>query len=371
MNNHSQAAMRFPELVQKTRASLADAYLLAFFLGLFGAHYFYLRRPRWGFLYLFTFGLLGVGWLIDLFRLKFLVSRFNEDTSEQNQDVAKKKRLDDAYVLWFPGGLLGLHHFYLNNRKLGFLYLGTFGIFGIGWIIDAFLMEDHVILANSDDTDDKNTEKRFTTTCILAISPTGLVGAHHYYLGRYYFGVLYTFTFGIFGVGYIVDWFRFNDLLERSNNDENKNHRQLDDAYLLWFPFGLVGLHHFYLKRPVWGLLYIFTLGFCGIGWMFDLYRMNELIENCNEEIDEELNRRNKMRASKVTYNSEQKIVAIPTITGKRTLQARSMDYPLPTVYSNQRLGIYQKQQKGYGFNHGMNYQPPPYEAASIPTKGH
>lgn len=107
MNNHSQAAMHLPELVQKKRASLSDAYLLAFFLGLFGAHYFYLRRPRWGFLYLFTFGLLGVGWLIDLFRLQFLVSRFNEDTSEQNQDEANKKRLDDAYVLWFLGGFLG------------------------------------------------------------------------------------------------------------------------------------------------------------------------------------------------------------------------------------------------------------------------
>lgn len=105
VNNHSQAAMHLPELVKKKRASLADAYLLAFFLGLFGAHYFYLRRPRWGYLYLCTVGLFGVGWLIDLFRLKYLVSRFNEDTSDQN--LAKEKRLDDAYVLWFSGGLLG------------------------------------------------------------------------------------------------------------------------------------------------------------------------------------------------------------------------------------------------------------------------
>lgn len=119
VNNHSQAAMRLPELMQRERASLADAYLLAFFLGLFGAHYFYLRHPRWGFLYLFTFGLLGAGWLIDLFRLKFLVSRFNEDTSNQNQDVAKKKRLDDAYVLWFSGGLLGMCYCFssCNSKK--------------------------------------------------------------------------------------------------------------------------------------------------------------------------------------------------------------------------------------------------------------
>lgn len=175
-------------------------------------------------------------------------------------------------------------------------------------------MAKHVNLANSDDTD--SNKKRFTTTCILAISPAGLVGAHHYYLGRYYFGVLYTFTFGIFGVGYIVDWIRFQYLLKRSNNDNNKKHRKLDDAYLLWFPLGLVGLHHFYLKRPVWGTLYMLTLGFCGIGWMLDLFRMKKLVKNCNDKIDEELNRRKKKRESKVTYNSEQRIVVIPTITG-------------------------------------------------------
>ncbi len=43
------------------------AYLLWFFLGIFGGHHFYLRKPIWGLIYLFTAGLLGVGWLIDAF----------------------------------------------------------------------------------------------------------------------------------------------------------------------------------------------------------------------------------------------------------------------------------------------------------------
>lgn len=284
MNNRCQAAMYLPELVKKKRASLADAYLLAIFLGLFGAHYFYLRRPRWGYLYLFTFGLFGVGWLIDLFRLKFLVSRFNEDTSDQN--LAKKKRLDDAYVLWFPGGLLGFHHFYLGNTWIGILYLCTLGIIGIGWIVDAFLMPKHVELANSNSN---ILENEWTVTCILAISPTGLFGAHHYYLNRCNFGVLYTCTFGIFGVGYIVDCFRFPALLKRCKSNEGKfEKRYLDDAYLLWFPLGLLGFHHFYLNRRVWGLLYMFTLGFLGVGWLIDLYRMQKLVKKCNEEIDEQ-----------------------------------------------------------------------------------
>lgn len=264
--------MYLPELVKEERASLSDAYLLAVFLGLFGAHYFYLRRPRWGLLYLFTFGLLGVGWLIDLFRLKFLVSRFNEDPNQ-----ADKKRLDDAYVLWFLGGFLGFHHFYLKNKQIGILYLCTFGIFGFGWIIDAFLMPKHVKLANSNSN---ILENEWTMTCILAISPLGLFGAHHYYMHRYHFGALYTCTLGIFGVGYIVDWFRFPILLKRFKSDEELlEKRYLDDAYLLWFPLGLLGFHHFYLNRPVWGFLYMITLGFAGVGWLIDLFRMPDLVK--------------------------------------------------------------------------------------------
>ncbi len=48
---------------------LLVAYLLWFFLGTFGAHRFYLEKPGTGILYLFTFGLFGIGWLVDFFTL--------------------------------------------------------------------------------------------------------------------------------------------------------------------------------------------------------------------------------------------------------------------------------------------------------------
>ena len=44
---------------------------------------------------------------MDMFRLPVLVSRCNKDASNQNTKDAKKKHLDDAYVLWLPGGFLG------------------------------------------------------------------------------------------------------------------------------------------------------------------------------------------------------------------------------------------------------------------------
>ena len=75
-------------------------------LGLLGVHHFYLRRPVFGITYLFTFGLFGVGYVVDLFRLANLVDRANLQMMEKPR-VIKKRFLDDAYVLWFPFGLLG------------------------------------------------------------------------------------------------------------------------------------------------------------------------------------------------------------------------------------------------------------------------
>lgn len=115
-NSNNHVAM-CPESVPRMRVSLIEAYLLMLVLGIFGAHHFYLKRPRWGLLYFFTFGLLGAGWLIDIFRLPVLVSRCKKEALQPDPNLAKKKRLDDVYVLWVPGGLIGRsYNTTLNNE---------------------------------------------------------------------------------------------------------------------------------------------------------------------------------------------------------------------------------------------------------------
>ena len=57
--------------------------------------------------------------------------------------MAEKKETGIAYALWavpMLSGIHGLHRFYLGHVGMGILYFCTFGLCGIGWIIDAVLL---------------------------------------------------------------------------------------------------------------------------------------------------------------------------------------------------------------------------------------
>ena len=93
-------------------------------------------------------------------------------------------------------------------------------------------------------------EASLCTAYIFALG-LGFMGAHHYYLRRYRFGILYTCTLGLFGIGYVVDWLRvpvlvkdYNKRVAKGEQEYYPADRTLCDAYLLWFPLGLFGEVH-------------------------------------------------------------------------------------------------------------------------------
>ena len=53
-------------------------------------------------------------------------------------------------------------------------------------------------------------------------------------------------------------------------------------AYLLWFFFGLLGIHKFYLGKIGVGILYFFTFGLFFIGWFIDLFTLGTQVDVYN-----------------------------------------------------------------------------------------
>lgn len=82
---------------------------------------------------------------------------------------------------------------------------------------------------------------------------------------------------------WLLDWFRLPILLQRANavlrGEADKKSKSIDDAYILWFPWGIVGLHHFYCGRHGWGFVYLVTVGVFGIGWLMDVARIPLLVK--------------------------------------------------------------------------------------------
>jgi TM2 domain-containing membrane protein YozV len=68
-------------------------------------------------------------------------------------------------------------------------------------------------------------------------------------------------------------------------NSMNTNQRDTGIAYLLLLFGGFFGLHKFYLNRPGWGVIYIFTGGLGCVGLVYDLFTLPAQVQRCNNEL--------------------------------------------------------------------------------------
>lgn len=121
--------------------SLMIGYLLWLF-GFTGSHRFYYGRPVSGTIYFFTFGLLLIGWLIDLFLIPGLdrTADLRFESGPFNYDV--------AWILLTFLGLLGIHRMYLGKWISGIVYLLTGALLGVGYIYDYWTLNEQIHLAN-------------------------------------------------------------------------------------------------------------------------------------------------------------------------------------------------------------------------------
>jgi TM2 domain-containing membrane protein YozV len=122
--------------------SLAVGYLLWLF-GFTGAHRFYFGKPVSGTIWFLTLGLLGVGWLIDLFLMPGL------ERSAEQRFAEGPYGYTVAWILLTFLGLFGIHRFYLGKWVTGLLYLVTGGLFLFGYLYDYWTLNRQVSEANS------------------------------------------------------------------------------------------------------------------------------------------------------------------------------------------------------------------------------
>ncbi|MDX3660009.1 MMPL family transporter [Streptomyces sp. ID05-26A] len=70
-------------------------------------------------------------------------------TPREDSGQTAPKSIGIAYLWWFFLGLFGGHHFYLGRTGLGWIYLCTLGLSGLGWLADAAFLPRQVRSTNA------------------------------------------------------------------------------------------------------------------------------------------------------------------------------------------------------------------------------
>jgi TM2 domain-containing membrane protein YozV len=117
-------------------------YILWLF-GFTGSHRFYYGKPVTGTIWFFTLGLLGIGWVIDLFLIPSM------DRQADRRYRAGRVDFSAAWILLTFLGFFGIHRMYMGKWLTGVLYLLTGGLFGLGYLFDFWTLNDQITVINS------------------------------------------------------------------------------------------------------------------------------------------------------------------------------------------------------------------------------
>ncbi len=128
-------------MTQQDTHSKVIGYALWIF-GFTGAHRFYYGKPVTGTIWFFTLGLLGIGWLIDLFLIPSM------DRQADLRFEAGPVNYSVAWLLLAFLGLFGVHRMCMGKWLTGALYLLTVGLAGLGYLYDFWTLNDQLSMLN-------------------------------------------------------------------------------------------------------------------------------------------------------------------------------------------------------------------------------
>ena len=117
-----------------------------------------------------------------------------------------------GYVLWVFG-FTGAHRFYYGKPVTGTIWFFTFGLLGIGWLIDLFLIPS---MDRQADLRFRSGKVNYSLAWIL-LAFLGVFGVHRMYMGKWLTGILYLLSAGLLGLGYLYDYWTLNGQIDEIN----------------------------------------------------------------------------------------------------------------------------------------------------------
>lgn len=117
-------------------------------------------------------------------------------------------------------------------------------------------------------------------------------------------------------------------------NGPGEERRSLALSYGLWCLslVGLCGIHRLYNRKPITGLLWLFTFGLCGLGQLVDLLLIPSMVEGVNRQ----LNLSPRAQGAPI----DRQLLRLARQAGERgfTLNDALIELELPSQVDSQRL---------------------------------
>ena len=110
----------------------------------------------------------------------------------------------------------------------------------------------------------------------------GFTGSHRFYYGKPVTGTIYFFTLGLLFIGWIIDLFLIPSMDREADLRFRSGVYDYNVAWVLLTFLGVFGIHRFYMGKWLTGILYLLTGGLFLIGYIYDLWTLNDQVNILN-----------------------------------------------------------------------------------------